>query len=49
MPLVGRQRKRPATSAVALQVDLMNKLGPFAWLAAAVAFVETLVCVKVWP
>ena len=30
-----------------LQVDLVNKLGPFAWLAAAVAFAETLVCVKV--
>ena len=30
-----------------LQVDLVNKLGPFAWLAAAVAFAETLVCIKV--
>jgi phosphatidylserine synthase 2 len=28
------------------EVDLVNKLGPFAWLAAAVAFVETLVCIK---
>ena len=26
--------------------DLFNKLGPSAWLAAAVVFAETLICVK---
>ena len=29
-----------------MQTDMINKLGPFAWLAAAVAFAETLVCIK---
>ena len=28
------------------QVDLFNKLGPFAWLGIALSFVETLVVIK---
>jgi phosphatidylserine synthase 2 len=28
------------------ETDVFNKLGPFAWLGAAVAVAETLICVK---
>ena len=28
------------------ETDIFNKLGPFAWLATAVAVAETLVCIK---
>ena len=28
------------------EVDIFNKLGPFAWLGVAVAVAETLICVK---